>query len=186
MRERGLTDVRCGLEFEGLAQDADSVTVELSDVDSGRRISMRTRYVVGCDGAGSAVRKTLEVEFRGRMLDYSLSALIRVPPTDMPAELAGGERYLLIDPTGVWCVFTSVDGREMWRITVVGAQEKLDPATFDMGGAVRRALGRDDIPFEILRVVPWRRSQCSAETYRVGRVSHKDVGIPPRRPAGTG
>jgi hypothetical protein len=38
-----------------------------------------------------------------------------------------------------------------------------------MESQVRRALG-DGIPFEILRVAPWRRSACSASTYRVGRV----------------
>jgi hypothetical protein len=77
---------------------------------------------------------------------------------------------MLINPTGTWCVFTSVDGRTIWRVTIVGAKEKLDPEVLDMASEIRRAIGRDDVPFEILRVVPWRRSQCSAATYRVGRV----------------
>ena len=170
VQERGLTDIRYGLRFEVLAQDAHGVTAELSEVATGRRRRIRSRYLVACDGAGSPVRQFLGVPFEGKMLDYSLSAMIRIPSLDIPAPMTGGERYILVGPGGAWGVFTSVDGREIWRITLVGAQEKLNPATFDMAGEIRRALGRDDIPFEILRVVPWRRSQCSAATYRVGRV----------------
>ena len=169
VQERGLTDIRYGLRFEQLAQDAEGVTAEVSEVATGRRQTVRSRYLVACDGAGSAVRQFLDVPFEGTLLDYSLSAMIRVPDLDIPAPIGGGERYILIGPGGAWCVFTSVDGREIWRITVVGAQEKLNPDTFDMAGEIRRALGRDDIPFEILRTVPWRRSQFSAATYRVGR-----------------
>lgn len=44
----------------GLEQDADGVTVELS---GGERL--RTRYLVGCDGARSTVRKLLRVGFPG-------------------------------------------------------------------------------------------------------------------------
>jgi hypothetical protein len=39
-----------------------------------------------------------------------------------------------------------------------------------MDALVRRALGRDDVPFEIVRVLPWRRSQFAAGTFRAGRV----------------
>ena len=108
--------------------------------------------------------------FEGTLLDYSVSAMIRIPAMTLPAELDAGERYILISPDGAWCVFTSVDGRTMWRITVVGGQGRENLDEIDMPEAIRRAIGRDDVPFEILRVVPWRRSQCSAATYRVGRV----------------
>ena len=168
--ERGLTDICYGLRFHGLRQDAHGVTADLVDATSGLRSSIRAPYLVACDGAGSDVRKSLGISFDGRLLDYSLSALIRIPHLDVPPELRGGERYILIAPEGSWCVFTSVDGREIWRITVVGSQEKLDPNTFDISASIRRALGRDDVPFEILQVVPWRRSQCSAAAYHTGRV----------------
>jgi 2-polyprenyl-6-methoxyphenol hydroxylase-like FAD-dependent oxidoreductase len=169
VRERGLTDIRYGLTFEHLDQDARGVRAVLRR-ETGQQVEARARYLVGCDGAGSAVRRQLGVPFEGTLLDYSVSAMIRIPEMSVPAELDGGERYILISPDGAWCVFTSVDGRTMWRITVVGRQGRENLDEIDMPEAVRRAIGRDDIPFEILRVVPWRRSQCSAATYRVGRV----------------
>jgi hypothetical protein len=67
-------------------------------------------------------------------------------------------------------VFTSVDGKTIWRITLVGSQDRLDLANLDIDAEIRRAIGRTDVPFEVLRILPWRRSECSAATYRVGRV----------------
>ncbi|MEV0626634.1 rifampin monooxygenase [Nonomuraea wenchangensis] len=52
--------VRRGCAVAGLAQDDEGVTVELAD---GERL--RTRYLVGCDGARSTVRKLLGVGFPG-------------------------------------------------------------------------------------------------------------------------
>ena len=53
-------DIRRGRELVGLSQDADGVTDELAD---GTR--MRSRYLVGCDGGRSTVRKLLGVGFPG-------------------------------------------------------------------------------------------------------------------------
>jgi len=169
VRERGLTDIRYGLTFERLDQDSRGVRAVLRR-ETGQLVEARARYLIGCDGAGSTVRRQLGVPFEGTLLDYSVSAMIRIPAMTLPAELDAGERYILISPDGAWCVFTSVDGRTMWRITVVGGQQQENLDEIDMPEVIRRAIGRDDIPFEILRVVAWRRSQCSAATYRMGRV----------------
>lgn len=53
-------EIRRGGEVTGLSQDADGVTVELAD---GTRL--RARYLVGCDGGRSTVRKLLGVDFPG-------------------------------------------------------------------------------------------------------------------------
>ncbi|MEU6577616.1 rifampin monooxygenase [Streptomyces sp. NPDC046805] len=54
------TEIRRGCELVGLSQDEDGVTVELAD---GTRL--RSRYLVGCDGGRSTVRKLLGVGFPG-------------------------------------------------------------------------------------------------------------------------
>ncbi|GII93918.1 hypothetical protein Ssi02_41490 [Sinosporangium siamense] len=53
-------EVRRGCELAGLSQDDGGVTVELAD---GARL--RSRYLVGCDGGRSTVRKLLGVGFPG-------------------------------------------------------------------------------------------------------------------------
>ncbi len=53
-------EIRRGCELAGLSQDEDGVTAELAD---GTRL--RSRYLVGCDGGRSTVRKLLGVGFPG-------------------------------------------------------------------------------------------------------------------------
>ncbi|MER5835199.1 rifampin monooxygenase [Streptomyces sp. NPDC002130] len=53
-------EIRRGCELVGLSQDDDGVTTELAD---GTRL--RSRYLVGCDGGRSTVRKLLGVGFPG-------------------------------------------------------------------------------------------------------------------------
>ncbi|MFD8675101.1 rifampin monooxygenase [Streptomyces seoulensis] len=59
VRELG-AEVRRGQEVVALSQDADEVTVGLAD-----GTELRARYVVGCDGGRSTVRKLLGVGFPG-------------------------------------------------------------------------------------------------------------------------
>ncbi|MFI8191549.1 rifampin monooxygenase [Streptomyces sp. NPDC085946] len=63
LNERALelgAEIRRGSEVVGLSQDADGVTVELAD---GTR--ERSRYLAGCDGGRSVVRRLLGVGFPG-------------------------------------------------------------------------------------------------------------------------
>jgi 2-polyprenyl-6-methoxyphenol hydroxylase-like FAD-dependent oxidoreductase len=53
-------EIRRGCELVGLRQDEDGVTVELAD-----GTQLRSRYLVGCDGGHSTVRKLLGVGFPG-------------------------------------------------------------------------------------------------------------------------
>ena len=64
LNERALelgTEIRRGCEVVGLSQDDDGVSVELAD---GTRL--RSRYLAGCDGGRSVVRKLLGVGFPGQ------------------------------------------------------------------------------------------------------------------------
>ncbi|MEU3353693.1 rifampin monooxygenase [Streptomyces sp. NPDC037389] len=66
-------EIRRGCEVTGLSQDEDGVTVELAGggtpadegVASGGGTRLRSRYLVGCDGGRSTVRKLAGVAFPG-------------------------------------------------------------------------------------------------------------------------
>ncbi len=53
-----------GAEVVGLTQDDDGVTVQCAD-----GTSIRTTYVVGCDGAHSTVRQLVGIEFAGKQYE---------------------------------------------------------------------------------------------------------------------
>ena len=56
--------VERGVELTDLAQDDGGVTANLSHADGGSEMA-RARYLVGCDGARSAVRQALGIAFEG-------------------------------------------------------------------------------------------------------------------------
>ncbi|OVZ66437.1 MULTISPECIES: FAD-dependent monooxygenase [unclassified Pigmentiphaga] len=138
---------------------------------AGKQYAIRAKYMVGCDGVNSGVRAALGIDVEGNpALSYSISALITIPHLERYHEKGTAERYIFVGPEGVWGNLTVVDGRGEWRLTIAGTEEKLDLKRFDMTAAVRRCLGRDDIPFEITTVTPWRRRQIVARHLRKGRV----------------
>ena len=79
-------EVRRGCELVGLTQDDELVTAELAD---GSRL--RARYLVGCDGGRSTVRKLLRIGFPGEpsRVETLLGEMeVAVPPETVAAVVA--------------------------------------------------------------------------------------------------
>ncbi|MGA5703276.1 rifampin monooxygenase [Peterkaempfera bronchialis] len=79
-------EIRRGCELVGLSQDETGVTAELAD---GTRL--RSRYLVGCDGGRSTVRKLLGVGFPGepaRVETLLGEVEVAVPPETLNAVIA--------------------------------------------------------------------------------------------------
>ncbi|HYZ02008.1 MAG TPA: FAD-dependent monooxygenase, partial [Candidatus Binatia bacterium] len=80
------TEIRRGCELVGLSQDDHGVTVELAD-----GTQLRSRYLVGCDGGRSTVRKLLGVGFPGEpaRVEWLLGEMeVGVPPETLTAAAA--------------------------------------------------------------------------------------------------
>ncbi|SIT47344.1 2-polyprenyl-6-methoxyphenol hydroxylase (fragment) [Paraburkholderia piptadeniae] len=72
-------ELRYQNRVEWLEQDDDGVTVGVTDISTGRQYSLRTRYVIGCDGYSSTVRSLLGISMRGHPhLDVSVSVYVRI------------------------------------------------------------------------------------------------------------
>jgi putative polyketide hydroxylase len=86
----GRAEVRFGTELVALDQDPDGVTVTLRDRATGEGGTARAAYVVGADGAHSAVRRLLGIAMAGpEHLNEQLSVLFEAPL----AGLVGGRRH---------------------------------------------------------------------------------------------
>jgi len=72
-------EIRRGHELVGLAQDGDSVTLDVAGPDGADRL--RARFVVGADGGHSPTRKLAGIEFPGVSYDRTItrSAHVTVP-----------------------------------------------------------------------------------------------------------
>ena len=66
LRERPSVEVRRGLALETVDRRGDRVEVYARPTDGGRSELISARWLVGCDGANSAVRARLQIPFQGR------------------------------------------------------------------------------------------------------------------------
>jgi 2-polyprenyl-6-methoxyphenol hydroxylase-like FAD-dependent oxidoreductase len=162
--------IRLKHRYDTLDQDRDGVTATITDLETGQALEVRSRYVIACDGFNSRVRDQLGIAMPGRLLSYSVNMLIHAPNLLANCKMGLGERYIFVGPEGTWGNLTVVDGKDIWRITVLGSEQKIDLASFDAAAWVRRAIGRDDVVFKIDSTVPWRRSETLADKFHAGRV----------------
>lgn len=157
-------------ELTAFAENDEGVSARLVHVDSGAEENIRARYLVGCDGFHSTVRERAGIrmsgdEMLGRSANITFAALNLRTAHDKVAAL----RYVIVGPNGPWASLVAADGIERWRLMVQGRAE-VERARADPAAAVRKAIGRDDVAFEILSVGLWTRRHMVAESYRRGRI----------------
>ncbi|RMI33692.1 rifampin monooxygenase [Nocardia stercoris] len=158
-------EIRRGTELVGLDQDDDGVTAELAD---GTRL--RSRYLVGCDGGRSTVRKLLGVGFPGEPsrtetllgemeLDVPLEELTKVMTEVRKTQLRFGAVPL---GDGLYRVGTPADG--------VAADPRIPP-TFDEFTAQLVAVAGTDFGAHSPRWLSrFGDATRLADRYRSGRV----------------
>jgi 2-polyprenyl-6-methoxyphenol hydroxylase-like FAD-dependent oxidoreductase len=65
LRRRANVELRFGWQADQFSQDADGVELTAGRVTDGRSEQWRARYLVGCDGGHSAVRRSLGIRYSG-------------------------------------------------------------------------------------------------------------------------
>lgn len=60
-----LIDSYFGMRFEGSVEEGDGVVSTLIETSSGETRAVKTEYFIGCDGAGSRLRRAIDVSLTG-------------------------------------------------------------------------------------------------------------------------
>jgi rifampicin monooxygenase len=158
-------EVRRGCELVGLSQDDDAVTADLAD-----GAQLRARYLVGCDGGRSTVRKLLGVDFPGQpakletlLGEMEVTAAAETVAT-VVAEIRETEKRFGLGPVG--------DGR--YRVVVPAdgvAEDRAVPPTLEEFKRQLRAYAGTDFGVHSPRWLSrFGDATRQAERYRVGRV----------------
>ncbi|GAA3749564.1 FAD-dependent oxidoreductase [Plantactinospora mayteni] len=166
MARSPLVDLRWQHTVVGLHQDADGVTVT-ARTPSGP-VSIRGRYLLACDGARSATRKLLGLDFPGRTYpDRFLIADIRAK-LPFPAEPrfffdhpANPGHNILVhpQPDDVWRVDWQLGGD-------AAVEDERSPEAMD--SRIRALIG--DLPYELVWLTDYRFHQRLLRRLRHGRV----------------
>ena len=158
-------EIRRGCELVGLSQDDDGVTAELAD-----GTHLRSRYLVGCDGGRSTVRKLLGIAFPGE-------------PSKVETLL--GEMELTASPETIDAVNTEARktqlrfgamplGNGVYRVVVPAegvAEDRSVPPTLEEFKQQMKATGGTDFGVHSPRWLSrFGDATRQAERYRAGRV----------------
>lgn len=160
-----------GVEWLGAEQDDDGVTSTVRLLATGETATIRSRYLIGADGAGSPVRRWLGIGMEGpdRMASFvtiHIEGAFRGLLGDRPATL-----YWVDDPdrAGVF-VAHDLDSTMVFMHPFDPEAETLaDYPEERCAAIVRAALGTDTVPFTVRSVSPWSMTSQVASSYGDGR-----------------
>ena len=153
----------------GFSQDESGVTAEIEDLDHKRRETIRASYIAGCDGAASRVREVLGIAMSGTpVITYTTNVIFRCPNLVSLHDKGRGYRHIFVGPDGTWATIVAINGRDQWRLSIIGSEQKKDVTEADIRAAIRRAAGFD-FDYEILTVLPWVRRELVADRFGAGR-----------------
>ncbi len=157
--------------FDSFEDRGDDVVAHLTDMTTQQPRTITASYLIGCDGAGSNVRRQLNIQMTGkRELDHSVAIFFRSRALGADHKMGNAERYYFLGPAGWWGNISAMDGYEQWRLTIPSNEAGVQSVVDSAAEWVRRALGTDDMPFEVISALPWRRTELTATHFSHGRV----------------
>src|SRR6476646_10488681 len=171
------TQTRFSTEYLSHTQDADGVDVQVRDRLTGAVYTIRTKYLIGADGARSAVAADIELPMQGRMdiagsmnitFRADISHLVAHRPSVLywviqPGSNVGGIGAGLVRMVRPW---------NEWLI-VWGYDINEEPPVVDEAAAtqiVRNLLGMPDLEVEITGTSLWGNNEMYATHLQSGRV----------------
>src|ERR1700761_5542503 len=145
----------------------DGAEVSLRDLDSGKVSRLRCRFLIGCDGGRSVVRKALGAEFTGdAVIQRVQSTFIRAP------DLIGRQQHDRawgtgsINPRRSGMVY-AIDGRERWLVHNYLRPNETDFEAVDRDRCIRTILGVDaGFKYDVISKEDWFGRRLVANKFR--------------------
>src|SRR5450756_1677785 len=152
---------------EAVVVEDTSARVTLCDLETGAVSGLSCRYLIGCDGARSIVRKAIGAELAGdAVVQRVQSTYIRAP------DLIDRQRYErawgtgVINPRRAGMVY-GIDGRERWLVHNYLRPGEADFDSVDRDACIRAILGVGaDFSYDIISREDWYGRRLIADRFR--------------------
>ncbi|MEQ1736310.1 MAG: FAD-dependent monooxygenase [Rhodoglobus sp.] len=171
------TQTRFSSEYLSHTQDADGVTVQVLDRVTGREYAVRAKYMIGADGARSAVAADIGLPFEGAMdiagsMNITFTADIEELVGHRPSVLywvvqpgsnvggIGAGLVRMVRPWNEWLI--------VWGYDIAGPEPVIDVAAATQ--IVRNLLGMPELDVTITGTSLWGNNEMFATHLQKGRV----------------
>jgi 2-polyprenyl-6-methoxyphenol hydroxylase-like FAD-dependent oxidoreductase len=160
-------ETRYGWRLDSFAESEQGVSATLVELASGRREEVDTQYLIGSDGANSAVRAGLGIRMAGRgTLGEAVGLYFKAPALSARLGARPGVMYWVL-AQGCGGVIYTIDGGDEWVFNRYFAPGEA-AATEDLVALIQRALGAT-IDIELLSAQKWLPRQLVADRYQSAR-----------------
>ncbi len=158
-------------ELLDFTQDEQGVHALARELDSGAELQITARFLVGCDGGRSFVRKRIGAELSGTAVIQNVqSTFIRAP-----------QLLSMIPAPTAWCFYSvntrrcgtvfAIDGHETWLVHNHLNPNEPDFDSIDRDQSIRHILGvGPEFEYEVLSKEDWVGRRLVADRFRDRRV----------------
>ncbi len=161
-------------EYRALQQDGEGVRASARNLDDGSELSVACRYLIGCDGGRSQIRRDIGATLEGDpVIQRVQSTFIRAPEL-LPRLLAQDGRpawgSFALNPRRTGNVY-AIDGRETWLVHAYMKDEETDFDAIDRDRGIRDILGVGaEFRYAVISHEDWVGRRLLADKFRDRRV----------------
>jgi 2-polyprenyl-6-methoxyphenol hydroxylase-like FAD-dependent oxidoreductase len=169
-RRQPSVTIRHRCRFLSVEERTDRVVVTVEDLVEQKRKQIEAAYVIGCDGAASLIRTQLGITLSGSpAVTYTTNIIFHSPVLKTLHDKGQFYRFIAFSEKGMWATLVAINGRDNYRMSIVGDDKLRRYTDEEIRGAIRRIVGTD-FEFEILSIMPWTRRLMVADSYGTSRV----------------
>ncbi len=153
--------------IDAFVQDTNGVIATARDLDSGETYRIASRYLIGCDGGRSEIRRAIGATLNGdAVVQRVQSTYIRAPGLIGMLKVPPAWGTFSLNPRRSGNVY-AIDGRETWLVHNYLREDEADFDSVDRDWAIRAILGvGPDFAYEVLTREDWFGRRLVADKFR--------------------
>lgn len=157
-------------EFASFEQTANGVMSRARDIRTGRIANVESAYLIGADGARSAVRDAIGGTMIGEgAFSKNYTIIFRAPDLAARHKFEKAIMYWMVNED-VPSLLGPMDEAGLWFFMATKLHGDVDPTTIDAADLIRHGTGLSDLAIEVIATDHWVAHRLVADRYSSGRV----------------